>query len=86
MHGDGLPEGGDPGARRVLVVPVADRLGGRLEHGGGAVEVGEALAEVDRAGPRGQRRHLREDRGPEAPHPGDERGRRVGQHPRQSTQ
>src|SRR6202012_5886037 len=50
---------------RVLV-PLArqHRVGGGLGHGPRPVDVGEALAQVDRAGPHGQRGHLGEDRRP----------------------
>src|SRR5690606_23549751 len=53
---------GEPDAGRVLVVPALER-GHRLgDHLGRPVDVGEALAQVDRAGADGERRHLREDR------------------------
>ena len=45
-----------------VVDAVADRVLSRLEHCSRPVLVGKALPEVDRADPRGQRRHLREDR------------------------
>ena len=63
----------DARARRVLVVPAAQRLGGRGQHLRRAVGVGEALAEVDRAGAHGERGHLGEDGGAERPHPGHQR-------------
>ncbi|CAM5628383.1 hypothetical protein SCALM49S_10352 [Streptomyces californicus] len=63
VGGDGCAQLRDAGARRVLVAPaVAQRSYGRLADLLGAVGVGEALAEVDRAGPQGQRGHLGEDR------------------------
>ena len=62
-----LPELGDAGGRRVLVAPAGqDRLGGRVGDGPRAVDVGEPLAEVDRAGGDGAGRHLAEDRVAEA--------------------
>lgn len=66
VRGDRGAQLGDAGARRVLVAEAReDRAGGRLGDFGGAVGVGEALAQVDRPGAGGQRRHLREDRGAE---------------------
>ena len=55
-----------PGPRRVLVLAAAHGGDGGVEHLAGTVGVGEALTEVDRAGGRGERRHLGEDRGAEA--------------------
>ena len=63
---------GDAEPGRVLVVTGADGGDRGVEHLGGAVLVGEALAQVDRAGGDGQRRHLGEDRGAEALHALDE--------------
>ena len=51
---------------RVLVQPTVDGVDGGVEHLAGPVGVGEALAEVDAAGGRRERRHLGEDRGAEA--------------------
>ena len=66
--GDRLPQLGDAEPGRVLVVPaaIAADAARRRAHLGGPVGVGEALAEVDRAGRGGQRRHLGEDRRAEA--------------------
>ena len=73
VGGDGRAQRRDARARRVLVVAGAQRLGGRGQHLRRAVGVGEALAEVDRAGTHGERGHLGEDGGPERPHPGHQR-------------
>ncbi len=62
VRGDGAAQLGDAGARRVLVVAVADGVGGDLLELGGAVGIGEALAEIDRVGGDGQLRHGGEDR------------------------
>ncbi len=48
--GDGRAQRGDAGRRRVLVDARGDRRTRGLEHLGGAVVVGEALAQVDRPG------------------------------------
>ena len=48
--------------RRVLVGAAAQRRDRRLDDLGRPVGIREALAEVDRAGPLGERRHLGEDR------------------------
>lgn len=83
VGGDRGAQLGDAGARRVLVAAaVAQRPYGRLADLLGAVRVGEALAEVDRAGRRGQRGHLREDRGPELGETAVEQGARAGGHGR----
>ncbi len=81
VGGDRVAELGDADAGWVLVVAGADRLDGGVEHLGGTVLVGEALAEVDRTGGDGQRRHLGEDRGAEALHALDE-VRRIAHRPR----
>ena len=63
VGGDRVPQLGNARARRVLVTPpFQDRRGGRGGDLGRAVGVREALAEVDRPGRQGQRRHLGEDR------------------------
>ena len=61
LGGDGLPQRRDARPRRVLVDAVGDRLLRGLEHGGRAVLVREALAQVDRVEARGQCRHRGED-------------------------
>jgi hypothetical protein len=61
--GDRVEQVGHAATRGVLVDAVRDRVAGGLEHVRGAVLVGEALPEVDRAGPGGEPRHLCEDRG-----------------------
>jgi len=74
---------GDRLAQRGHAPPGGVLVGARLErrhccgdHRGRPVDVGEPLAEVDRAGAHGQRRHLGEDRRPE---PGQLGGHRVRQ-------
>src|SRR6185369_12976357 len=63
VRGDRLPQLGDARAGRVLVAtPIHDRGGGRGGDLARPIGVREALAEVDRAGRAGQRRHLGEDR------------------------
>ena len=59
---DRLAQDGDAVARRVLVRARRDRVAGGREHGRRPVGVGEALAEVDRAGPDRERGHRGEDR------------------------
>ena len=67
--GDRLPQRPDAAARRVLVDAAGDGRPGLVEHEVRAVGVREALAEVDRVGRDGQRRHLGEDRRRRRPHP-----------------
>ena len=63
VGGDRVPQLGNARARGVLVAPpFQDRRRGRGGDLGRAVGVREALAEVDRPGRQGQRRHLGEDR------------------------
>ena len=62
VGGDRLAQLGDARAGGVLVAARAQRLDGRLDAPGGAVGVGEALAEVERAGADRERGHLGEDR------------------------
>ena len=64
---------------RVLVAAAVDRRDGRVEHLARPVGVGKALAEVDRAGARGQGAHLGEDGGAEALHARDQRISHAGQ-------
>ena len=79
VGGDRGAQLGDAGSGRVLVDARAHRLHGRLEDLGRAVRVREALAEVDRPGPRRQRGHLGEDRRAEAGEAGSARaGPRLG--------
>ena len=59
---DGLAQRRHAGHRRVLVVAGAHRVGDGVDERRVAVEIREALAEVDRAGLDGQRGHHREDR------------------------
>ena len=61
--GDGVPQFGHAGHRRILVAAVEQRVGGGAEHVLRPVGVGEALAEVDRAVLDGERRHDGEDGG-----------------------
>ncbi|MPM39577.1 hypothetical protein SDC9_86211 [bioreactor metagenome] len=69
MLGDRLPQRRDAAPRWVLVVTGPDRPRRRLKHLDGPVGVREALSEVDRSRPRGQRAHRREDRRPERAQP-----------------
>ena len=62
--GDRLPQRQDARAGRVLVGARGDRVRGGPCDGDGAVDVGEALAEVDGAGAGGEHGHLGEDGGP----------------------
>jgi hypothetical protein len=66
VRADRLAQLGGADARWVLVLAAADGGDRRLGDHGRAVGVGEALAQVDRPGAGGQRRHLGEDRGAEA--------------------
>src|SRR5690625_2441897 len=54
VRGDGLAQLGDPAARRVLVVALVDRVHRGVLEVLGSLDVGEALAEVDRAGTGGE--------------------------------
>ncbi len=63
--GHRLAEDGQARAGRVLVLPAPDGGHRRLGDLRRPVDVGEALAEVDRPGAGGQERHLVEDRGGE---------------------
>ena len=63
LGGDGLAQRRDTDSRRVLVDALGDGVLGGLEHRRRPVFVGEALPEVHRADPGGQRRHLGEHRG-----------------------
>jgi hypothetical protein len=47
---------------RVLILPTAERLHCRFDRRRWTVAVREAMPEVDRTGPGGERRHLGEDR------------------------
>ena len=69
---------GMPGPGGYWLRPSRIACDGRLEHLGRPVGVGEALAEVDRAGARGERRHLGEDRRAEAGEPARQAARRHG--------
>jgi hypothetical protein len=69
VGGDGMAQAGQPGGGRVLVAVTGDGPRRGLLDEGGRGEVGEALAEVDRAVLDGQAGHLGEDRGPEAIEP-----------------
>ena len=82
VRGDRLAQHGHADAGRVLVHAVGDRLTGGLEHLGGAVLVGEALAEVDGAGAGGQGAHLGEDRGGDRAVGGEQAGACGGALPR----
>jgi hypothetical protein len=66
VRGDRLAQRWHPGERRVLVGAAAQGSDRRLDDLRRPVLVGEALAEVDRAGALGERGHLREDGGAEA--------------------
>ena len=61
LSGDGLAQFGDTQAGRILVHTVGDGALSSAEHGGGAVLVGEALAEIHRSYPGRQCRHLGEN-------------------------
>ena len=74
VRGDRRAQLGDAGPGGYWLRAGAHRLDGGLEDLGRAVRVREALAEVDRAGPRGQRGHLGEDRRAEAGEAGVQRG------------
>ena len=63
---------GMPGPGGYWLTASGHRRRGDRQHRWRAVGVGEALAEVDRAGGGGERAHLGEDRGAEAAHPLDE--------------
>ena len=70
VRSDRGPERGNTDARRILVVPGADRVDRGLLDRLGTVGVREPLSEVDRPRRQRERRHLGEDRRPEALHPG----------------
>ncbi len=70
--GDRLEQIGETATRGVLVDAVGDGAAGGLQDGLGAVLVGEALPEVERARGGGERGHLGEDRGNRRAVGGDE--------------
>jgi hypothetical protein len=63
VGGDGVAEVGRADAGWVLVVTRAYGCDRRLGHLHRAIDVGEALPQIDGAGPDSERRHLGEDRG-----------------------
>jgi hypothetical protein len=63
LGGDGLAQRRDTDSRGVLVDALGDGVLGGLQHCRRPVLVGEALPEVHRPDPGGQRRHLGEHRG-----------------------
>ena len=81
MAGDGGAQLGDPGSWLVLVVPGLDGGDGHRHELGRAVGVGEALAEVDGPGRRGQGGHLVEDGGGEPAQAGPDVRRAVSHRP-----
>jgi hypothetical protein len=60
---DRLAQRRDPGQRGVLVVPLVERGGRRVEDGRRTVLVREALTEIDRPGALGEVGYLGEDCG-----------------------
>ena len=77
LRGDRLAQRRDAEAGRVLVDAIGDGVLGRLQHRGRTVLVREALPEIHRADPGGQRRHLGEHGDGVGLEPGDRHDRRA---------